>query len=77
MWLKEDGDETRMVECEITKVFAEISCLLYDELIIEMLSEVPFKKGIWIVRICVPRFKNDLFFLISFFRQTSPFGSFW
>ena len=46
MWLKEDGDETRMVECEVTKVFVEISCLLYDELIIEMLSEVPFKKGI-------------------------------
>ena len=46
MWLKEEGDETRVVECEVTKLFDEISCLLYDELIIDMLSEVPFKKGV-------------------------------
>lgn len=43
MWLKEDNDETHMIECEVTKVFAEISDEIYEILLFELLNEIPFK----------------------------------
>jgi len=42
-WLKEDGDDNHVIECEATKVFNELSEEVYNMLLLEVLGELPFK----------------------------------